>query len=388
MPILAILKMVVFMKSYKKYNIPYSILIALFLFMIISCTTIYSAMTYLPSYLGNLALKQALFYGIGFLLIFLLIKMPKNFIDHSIKISYFVGNLLLFLLLFLGKDINGSKCWFMIPGIGSFQPSEFMKIILILFLSLEVHNFYKNHQEVSMKEEFFFLCKILIFVMIPSLLTFLEPDTGAVIIYLLITIGILLVSPLRRRWFFLGGAIFGILLIPFLYFYFFQQDTFVDILGTDLFYRMDRILDWKKGEGLQLENSLTAIGSSGILGHGYNHTPLYFPESGTDFIFSVFASNFGLLGSLFFILLLLFFDFSLLSLAQKEKNTFYKYVIIGGVSMFFYQQFQNMSMTIGLLPITGITLPFISYGGSSLLAYMIFMGILFNRLLQKKKQIN
>lgn len=173
----------------------------------------------------------------------------------------------------------------------------------------------------------------------------------------------------------------------FFYLYFSQQELFVDILGTDLFYRIDRILDWKKGEGLQLENSLTSIGSSGILGHGYNKTPLYFPESGTDFIFSVFASNFGLLGSTIFILFIMGFDIYLLNTAKNEKNTFYKYIIIGAVSMFLYQQIQNISMTFGLLPITGITLPFISYGGSSLLAYLIILGIILN-IYNHKKTIN
>ncbi len=373
--------------NFKKTKINYPILISILLFMIISCTTIYSAMTYLPTYLGNLALKQACFYGIGLILIGVLIKTPSTWIQNSFWIAYIIGNILLFLLLFFGKDVNGSKCWFILPGIGSFQPSEFMKIILIGIIAKTTSNFFEIKKNPTTKEEFLFLLKILEIVLLPSILTFLEPDTGAVIIYFLIALGILLVSPLKRRWFLISFAclIAGISL--FLYFYFFHQDTFVDILGTDLFYRIDRILDWRKGEGLQLENSLTAIGSSGLFGHGYNKTPLYFPESGTDFIFSVFSSNFGFLGSILFLSLLTTFDIVLLNLAKEVKNPFHKYIILGTVSMFLYQQIQNISMTFGLLPITGITLPFISYGGSSLLAYLILIGIILN-IYNTKKSIN
>ena len=102
--------------------------------------------------------------------------------------------------------------------------------------------------------------------------------------------------------------------------YFFQQKIFVDIMGTDLFYRIDRLLDWKNGTGMQLENSLTAIGSSGLYGHGFKNTPLYFPEAGTDFIFSVYASNFGLLGSTFLLIILIIFDYSLFNISKNTKN--------------------------------------------------------------------
>lgn len=367
-------------------KIDYKIIIILVLFMIISCTTIYSAMTYLSGSLGNLALKQFIFYLLGFIVIFILTKLPKSCYEKTIWIFYIIGNILLLLLLFIGKDINGSKCWFIIPGIGSFQPSEFMKIILIITIANVTHSFFEKKKNPTTREEFIFLLKILAVLFIPSILTFLEPDTGAVIIYFLITCGILLISPLKRKWFWIGFGLCACIIIIFFYFFFFKQETFVNILGTDFFYRVERILDWKKGEGLQLENSLVSIGSSGILGHGYNKTPLYFPESGTDFIFAVFISNFGLLGSIILIGLIILFDIHLLNLAKEENNLFYKYIIIGTVSMFLYQQIQNISMTFGLLPITGITLPFISYGGSSLLSYFLIIGIIENIYAQNKKK--
>ena len=164
----------------------------------------------------------------------------------------------------------------------------------------------------------------------------------------------------------------------FLYFYFNYQDNFINIFGTSFFYRIDRILNWSLGDGGQLNKSLIAIGSSGIFGHGFNHTPLYFPELQTDFIFGVFASNFGLLGSVMLILLLIIFDMNLISSASKTYDNKDKYAIAGIVGMLVFQQIQNIGMTIGLLPIIGITLPFISYGGSSLISYMLLVGIIFN----------
>ena len=106
--------------------------------------------------------------------------------------------------------------------------------------------------------------------------------------------------------------------------------------------------------------------------------PIYFPEMQTDFIFAVFASNFGLLGELLLISLMVFFDINIIGLANKSSNDNDKLLVGGIISVLLFQQVQNISMTIGLLPIMGITLPFISYGGSSLLSYMILVGMLFN----------
>ena len=145
-----------------------------------------------------------------------------------------------------------------------------------------------------------------------------------------------------------------------------------------MFYRIDRLTNWSSSSGLQLTNSLIAIGSAGIFGHGLNNTPIYFPEMQTDFIFAVFASNFGLLGALLLILLIIFFDINLIHTVSKTTNFADKYAIGGIIAVLLFQQIQNIGMTIGLLPIMGITLPFISYGGSSLLSYMLLVGMIFN----------
>lgn len=363
---------------HRKFKLDKLVVCLILLFAAISMITIHSASTYLPEYLGNLALKQLMWYGIGSIFVILILYLKNDFLYQSVWMFYFVGNLLLLLLLFFGTPINNSKCWFVIPGIGSFQPSEFMKIILILTFGVMISKFKEKKPNPSGKEEFLFLIQCLGVVLLPSILTFLEPDTGVVMIYFLILITMLFLSGIRLRWFVLGGMIV-LAILGFLFgSYFLNQELFVQLFGTKLFYRLERLFDWKQGVGMQLENALAAIGSSGLFGHGYNKTPVYFPESGTDFIFAVFASNFGLFGSVLFTLLLLIFDLRLVYLAYHTKNPTNQYLLIGIVGMLVFQQIQNMGMTLGLLPIMGITLPFISYGGSSLLSYMILIGIILN----------
>jgi len=363
---------------FKKNKIDYSILGFVLIFFLISVVTINSALTYLSSDVGNLALKQVIWYGVGLVLVFIIFKVKNEYLYRNAWFFYILCNLLLLCLLLFAPAINNSKCWFVIPKIGSFQPSEFTKISLMLVLGTMINNFRLDYEEPSTKEEFIFLLKTFIVVLIPSILTFLEPDTGAVIIYFIIYISMLFASGIRLRWFVILGGLALLAIALVLGCYFTSEKLFVSIFGNNLYYRFERVFNWKSGSGLQLENALAAIGSAGVFGHGYNKTPIYFPESGTDFIFAVFASNFGLLGCFLFLLLLLLFDGKLFFIAVKKIPLTDKFVLAGIIGMLIFQQVQNIGMTIGLLPITGITLPFISYGGSSLLSYMILIGIILN----------
>ena len=367
----------------KKFKINYKILIPIILLSIISITTIYSAMTYTSSSLGNLVLKQTFWYIIGWILVIILVKLKNEQIYHYTWFLYIFGIILLVGLLLFAPEINNSKCWFVIPGIGNIQPSEFMKIFVMLALATTTHNFRIDHDEPTMMDEFIYILKTFIIVLIPSVLTFLQPDTGAVIIYLVIYISMLFVSGIRFRWFIIGFILLAIICSGFLMIYFFKENLFINIFGTSIYYRLDRIFNWQTGSGLQLENALAAIGSAGWFGHGFNKTPIYFPESSTDFIFAVFACNFGLIGALVLILIIIFLDANIILLAKKNILDTDKYIIAGIVGMLLFQQIQNIGMTVGLLPITGITLPFVSYGGSSLLSYMLIVGILLNISVKK-----
>lgn len=369
----------------KKINLDKALIIYVSIFAIISLISIYSASMYLSKTLGNLVLKQAMWYAVGILFIFIIYKLKISFFIKISPYIYLFNVILLLGLLFVGPVINGSRCWYIIEGIGSFQPSEFMKISLVLIEAYIIDKF--SSKEKNTKNEFKLIALIFIVFLIPSILTFLEPDTGAVIIYFIITLLMLFISGIRLRWFIIGISMLIIIVASFLIFFFLKQDMFIKIFGSDFFYRIDRVINWQNGSGMQLENSLAAIGSSGILGHGFNKTPLYFPEAGTDFIFSVYASNFGLIGSCIFILLVVLFDIHLIKVGMSSKSI-YKYIISGILGIFIYQQIQNISMTLGLLPITGITLPFISYGGSSLLSYMILIGFVISIYNEKELDKN
>ena len=295
--------------------------------------------------------------------------------DKILKYSfwiYLVNILLLILVLFIGKEVNGSRAWFNVPLFGTFQPSEFMKIGLILYLAKVID----KTKLVSIKDEFILIFKVFIITIIPSVITFLEPDTGAVLIYFVIAFTMLFISKLRLRWFFALFIILSLGIGSLLYLYLVKTDLFINIFGSSMFYRLDRIFDWQSSSGMQLENSLISIGSSGYLGKGISNILLYFPKGHTDFIFSSFASIYGLVGMIILIGGIIWFDITIIK--TKTKTTTYKYVVAGFIGALLYQQVQNISMTIGLMPITGITLPFISYGGSSLISYMILLGIVMN----------
>ena len=368
----------------KSYKINYKLLIIMLIFFIISLLSLYSA-DIINTGVNNIMYKQLIWIIIGFLLIKIINNIGNNTIIKYSFVLYIIMNILLLLLLLFAPTINNAKCWFKIPGIGTVQPSEFMKITLIIFLANYINNYKINHKFLTIKEEITFLFKILIIVLIPSILTFLEPDTGAVFMYLVLTISILFISKIRIRWFIGGLSILSILILITLYLYNNNINLFIKLLGNSFFLRVERLINWSNTSGMQLERGIASIGSSGLLGNGFSKNVIYFPEAHTDFIFAVFSSNFGFIGSLSLIILIIMFDLEIINIAKNSKNRINKYICIGILGILLYQQIQNIGMTFGLLPITGITLPFISYGGSSLLSYMIMMGIIFNIYSENKK---
>lgn len=353
-----------------------SILLLLLIFTIISVITIYAAEILLAD-TNNYYIKQIIWYIIGYILIFLILKIGNEKIYKYAYPLYFISNLMLLLLLFYASPINEAKCWFSIKGIGTIQPSEFMKIALIIIISYECSKFKSKYKKPSVKDEFIFLIKILLIILPPAFLTFLEPDTGVVLIYLIITITILFTSGIRYRWFIILALTLITMVAIILGVYFLNQNLFIGLFGNSFFLRINRLLDWSNKEGYQLINSITSIGSASLFGHGFN-IKLYIPEAQTDFIFAVYSSCFGLIGSIILLLILILFDIKIINAGISAQKNIDKYVISGVAGMLIYQQFQNIGMTIGIMPITGITLPFISYGGSSLLSYMIMMALVLN----------
>ena len=247
-------------------------------------------------------------------------KIKNDFFIKYTWIFYIIGIILLGLLLIFGTPVNNAKCWFTIPGIGTFQPSEFVKIILIITLATMINKFNTENKNPRCIDEFIFIIKIIFIILIPSLLTCLQPDTGVVLIYLLITFIMLFISGIRYRWFVLAITLLVLVIGSIVTIYFTNKDLFIKTFGTSFFLRVDRLLDWSNSSGYQLENGLAAIGSGGITGYGINNTPIYFPEPQTDFIFAVYASNFGFIGSSILIILTTIFDIKLILLALKTKK--------------------------------------------------------------------
>ena len=360
-------------EAMKKLNYNKILIILIILMSIISILSIQSASTLLGY--DNLVSKQIIWYIVGFILMFIIQKIDNKKIYKNVWKLYIIGNIVLFLLLIFGKPINNSKCWFTIFNI-TIQPSEFMKVILILTLGSIINKFNKNYRKHTIKDEFIFLIKVICTLLLPSLLTFLEPDTGAVIIYFVITLTMLFLSGIMYRWFTILITIIGIFLVTIFTIYKCNLDLFINIFGSSLLLRMDRLFEWLIKDGYQLNHSLAAIGSAGLIGFGFNKTPIYFPEANTDFIFAVFSSNKGIIGSLLLIIIITLFDITLIKKGLSIKDSINKYIISGTLGMLLYCQVQNIGMTYGVLPITGITLPFISYGGSSLLSYLILIGLI------------
>ena len=344
------------------------------IFLIISYISIYQSSYYL-SLNSNLHYKQIAWYSIGLILIYLVKKIKIDNI-YKYSIYLYIFNIILLLgLFFFGTEINNSKAWYIIFGI-SIQPSEFMKISIILLDVYIIKKYYKRKEKISTKKEIELLILLFIIFVIPSILTFLEPDTGSIIGYLIITLSIIYFSNINKKWFKILIYSLLVFLLLFLFIYFYNQDLFINIFGNKFFYRIDRLINWQSKEGIQLNNSLIAIGSSGLLGH--NKIPIYYPELETDFIFTSFSSIYGLIGGLFLIITLLSFDLYILNLIKNTPNKYNKITIFAIFSLFVFQHIQSIGMTIGVLPIVGIVLPLISYGGSSVITYLILIGIILN----------
>ena len=353
----------------KIINSKYMLIIPLFIIMIISLLNMQNAKALSTLYEHNL-IKQIIFFGIGIILVIIISKININTILKYSKYYYYISVLLLVLVLFFGKNINGSTAWFDFK-LFSFQPSELVKLTLTLYLS--------SIAAVN-KPDFKLILKVIIITLIPSILVFLEPDTGAIIFYFLIAITVLLVAGVKKYWFIILGIIIILLLGTFILLYIYNQDLLINLIGTSFFYRVERLITFSTESSYQLENAIIAMGSASIFGSGLNKVSLYIPEAPTDFIFAFNISNFGIISGIIVILCYLLIDIFLINKYLTVKQKQIKLVLISFISIFFFQQFINIGMNLGLLPIIGIPLPFLSYGGSTIIIYFMFLGIILNIL--------
>ena len=294
-------------------------------------------------------------------------------IDYNIYKKHantFLGICFLLLILVLipgiGTVRNGSRSWFGILGLG-FQPSELTKLSLIIFTSK-----YLSNNDKYKRSTFKFMLPILFIIFVFFLLILLEPDFGTDMVITISLIGLIFISGCNVSIFYKLG-ILGIVGII--------------ILVLIAPYRLDRITSfinpWNDplGSGFQMIQSLYAIGPGGLLGFGFLNSRqkhFYLPEPQTDFIFSIITEEFGFLGAISIILLFIILFYNIIKSSIETKDLYGKYLIFGLCFLLMFQTILNLSVVVGLVPITGVTLPFISYGGSSLIVSMISIGIIMN----------
>jgi len=325
--------------------------------------------------------KQLLWFSLGFFILFLFCFIsPKKLFEYSFFL-YLANILLLVLVLFVGTDANGARAWLDLK-LFTFQPSELMKLTYSLFLA----HFISKKKFYRFQDEILFLLQVLLFLLFPSILVFLEPDTGAIVFYVFITFVLLWNSNIRKRWFFILGLFLVSLFAVFFYCYFYQKDFLISVIGTTFFYRVERLFSFRSG--MQIENALTAIGSAPMYRFNLLETGIYIPESPTDFVFALASNVFGIAGNIVILFCFLVMNFYLLSfyknLTQKREKLF----TLSFLTIFIVSQIINIGMNIGIFPIMGIPLPFVSYGGSSTIVLFLYLGIIFSFKRKKDQKVS
>lgn len=360
------------------------ILIALITILaIISVTTINSAMGG-GQYSANFGIRQIIYYILGAILAFIVMIFSPKKIKNNTYILYIFFCILLLGLLIIPETpitpiINGAKSWYAFGPI-SIQPSEFMKIILILALAKIVSNHNRFTFNKSFRTDLILFFKIIGVSLIPMMLILLQNDLGTTLVLCAIIVGIMLVSSITWRILapiFVTIAVIGSSIVLAIIY----KPSLIEKALHIKMYQMGRINSWlnpyaySTGDGYHLTESLKAIGSGQLFGKGYNHGEVYIPENHTDFIFSVIGEEIGFIGAVILLLIFLALIFHLIRLAIKTTSSFNKIFLIGYISLLVFHILQNIGMTIQLLPITGIPLPFISYGGSALWSLMLGIGV-------------
>ncbi|MBO8176231.1 FtsW/RodA/SpoVE family cell cycle protein [Aeribacillus pallidus] len=368
----------------KRFNIG---LIFVLLFMgLVSCLAIYSAQT-TGQYGDNFLMKQIVWYIVGSCIIIVVMRFDPEQLYRLSWYAYGFGIFLLALLMIAPSSIapvkNGAKSWFIVPGLGSLQPSEFVKVFLILALARTVVRHYEKFTEKTIQTDFWLLIKIGLVTSGPLLLVMMQPDLGTSLVLLSIMLGIIFVSGITWRILLPLFGVFTSVVGVIFYLVLWHPDILEKYLNVKP-YQFGRIYSWldpynyQSTSGYQLIRSLLAIGSGETIGKGYNNREVYLPESHTDFIFSVIGEEFGFIGASIVVGLFFMLIYFVTKVGLESVNPYESYICSGVIAMITFHVFQNIGMSIGLLPITGIPLPFISYGGSSLMGNMLAMGLIFS----------
>lgn len=350
---------------YKSFLIT-SIILSLFgLYMVTSSSMIWSEFLYDDKF--YYAKKQLLFVVIGFVILFIFSKLNIEKLKKYSKKLLIIGFILLALVLIPGLGVvrGGSRSWF---GIGSFafQPAELFKYIIIVYVASKLDDSYFD-------TKYFF--KGIVPIMLPCLIGFalimLQPDLGTGIVIVLSIVILTFISRAKLSNYVKIGLIglsAGCLLILSAPYRLSRIEAFINPFLDPL------------GSGFQTIQSLYAIGPGGLIGVGIDQSiqkHFFLPEPQTDFIFAIICEEFGFIGASLFIFLFIFFLYSGYKIALKQDTLYRTFLVFGFVILITVQTLINLSVVVGLIPVTGITLPFISYGGSSQIILMMMVGTVY-----------
>jgi rod shape determining protein RodA len=364
----------------------WTLTLILFLLFLFSCAAIYSAQT-TGQYPENFLIRQIFWYVVGIVIIAVIMYFDSDQFKKLTWVMYGFGILLLVALALSPESIaperNGAKSWFIIKGIGSIQPSEFVKVFLILALSKIIAGHHEKYLHKTIQTDYILFLKMGVVTAVPLGLIMLQPDLGTSMVIVAIFTGMLLVSGISWKiivpLYGVGAALVGTIL----YLVIWAPDILDKYLDVPT-YQKNRIYSWLDPEGSRtdsgynLYNSLRAIGSGLLTGKGFGEREVYIPEIHTDFIFSIIGEEYGFVGGSIVISLFFLLIYHLTKTALDTNDRYNTYLCSGIISMITFHVFQNIGMTIQVLPITGIPLPFISYGGSSLMGNMMAMGLIYS----------
>ena len=313
------------------------------------------------------AKKQLIWVVLSAGVLMVLLRVPYRTLLDNAYLLYWGGIALLLIVKVGGTELNNARRWIDLKFM-LLQPSEFMKVILIVVLARYIR-WRDDYKTLSG------LVRPFALTLLPVALIISQPDLGTSLLFVPILFALLFVAGAKARH--LGLVVLmGLMVAPILFYGFlkdYQQKRILVFIGQAT---LDEGM--KQDEGYHLHRSRIAVGSGGVTGKGYNEGDHGVPENETDFIFTVIAEEWGLIGALFTILLYVVLLFFLVENAVTCREPSGKLIIVGVTTLIFVQTAVNIGMTVGLAPITGLTLPFISYGGSSLLSLTMALGLVLN----------
>ena len=363
-------------------KIDYGIILSVFLLAIISVLTIYSTTVLQTDGDISTTIMQIVWYGIGIIAAAIVMHFDSEQLWKVAPIAYGAGILLLFLvLIFYDRNtyyLQGAKSWFRFGSV-TFQPSEVVKVALIIMLARVITEHNMQIDDRTEKTDMNLLLKIAMWSAPPLLLVILQNDLGTTLVFLAIIIGMTFLSGVSWKILLPVFGTIGAIGSLLIYLVVYNREVLLNFGFQN--YQFARIDSWldpfgdSTGDAYQLAQSMKAIGSGKLFGKGLGVSEVYVPVRVSDMIFSTIGENFGFIGSCFLIFIYFLLIYHIIRICFDTKNEFYAYMATGVIMMILFHVLENIGMTIGLLPITGIPLPFISQGGSALLGNMLGIGL-------------